>query len=272
MRELAPGVKIVPVSAERLGRDFRQDLDIVLSEAPGRSVHSLAVDATNGLELEPSSVSQLFLFALWLIRPTATHAVWRLTRDDDGATIVRQLDQFQFNPAEVESNISDEDLVRCSELLGKLAPIALQGRRLRTALVLSLRSCEALYWQASLVLAGAALEALLTYSTERGITKRLAKSFACLMESGSEARDDAYREFLEVYNYRSDLAHGRGFQYTESLANLEKLARCHRSLRRLWTRVLTDLSIQQALEEEDPGRAAFFGELTRGFHPPQDRP
>ncbi len=269
---LAPGVRITGRTAEELRVEFQPDLEYWLAKEPGTAMHSLAVDIPNGLSLRAAEVVQCFLFSLWVARPTRAHATWRLEKDADHFTGARYFDQFQFNRTDVEDEVNLADFAVSAATLPALAGIYGVGRRLKTALVLSVRGCESIAWQVSLICHGAALEALMTYSTSSGITKRLSKCFACLTETDQAQREIAYQEFMQLYSFRSDLLHGRGFDYTDGDENLRKLSRMQRALRSVWSLILVDPALRVELEREDVGRKAYFQTLCAGFAPPAPAP
>lgn len=113
----------------------------------------------------------------------------------------------------------------------------------------------------------AAAEALLTYATGPGITRRLSISYACLVETKPADRDRAFREFADLYRARSDIMHGR----THNVARADRLptlARFGDILRSLWRAVLSSPALIQALEGTDAQRQVWFAAQEAGYSPP----
>lgn len=140
--------------------------------------------------------------------------------------------------------------------------------RLHDALILTLTGCWSYRWQSGIICYAAAAEALLTYSTKPGITKRLSTSYACLVEAENSSRDHACREFLSLYSSRSNIMHGR----TKNIVPAERLkvlVGFQDALRKLWQQVLRSQNLMDCLEGTDEQREAHFRALESGYTPPK---
>ncbi len=272
--EVGAGMSLQRLHSSELGDSvFKNAIDAI--ETGLRSFDTcLVVEATDRPRLKPAVLSAAFLFALWLQRPTRAQACYRFERRGDAWRTTLLLDRFQFNRARVDDEVTLADLEAVGAVFPSLEDIAVDGRRLRTALMLSLRSCESKTWQVALICAVAAIETVLTYTKKakkgRGIAERLATCYACLIASSKTERDGAVGEFREIYGFRSDLVHGRGFDFMhdEADANLKKLARVQEVLRRVWGRVLRDATLRAELEKDDAAREVFFERVCRGYATP----
>ncbi len=109
-----------------------------------------------------------------------------------------------------------------------------------------------------------------SYSEDPGLTKRLAKSFACLVSETMDGRDARYQEFLKFYDVRSDIVHGRAHEHHESSQNLENLEHFSDRLRLAWQRVLSDSGIQEILEQGDTARKSWFTSRECGYTAPSE--
>ena len=163
------------------------------------------------------------LISLWLVKPTASHVAFRFKlgqgESADKKGVSRLYDRFAWLPDDAHEKFDDSDLQTLSLYYPALRDISYRRRRLNDALMLTLTGCWSHQWQAALICHAAAVEALLTYSTKSGITDRLAKSYACLVETQKTCRDTANEEFRKLYSVRSDIMHGR----TNNVASSERL-------------------------------------------------
>jgi hypothetical protein len=231
--------------------------------------HCLIVDSEGHTDDRETGI--LFLLALWLVRPTATKIGYRFVDFGVGnRRVARLIDQFQWNSANVAKKVNDTDLEVTATYFGRLALIALAGGRLRNALFLTLRGREASSWSVSFILLAAAVEALLTYSEQRGLTRRLARAFACITEIDQTSREEAYIEFRRLYVVRSDIAHGRAFHRDkDQQENIADLAKLENRLRTLWRCIIDRPTYQAALETDDTGRITFFAALEKDLVEPK---
>jgi len=108
---------------------------------------------------------------------------------------------------------------------------------------------------------------LSTYSTAPGITRRLATTYACVVEIQRASRDAAYKEFCTLYSVRSDIMHGRTHNVPCS-GRLPFLAGFQDVLRRLWRAVVSSPQLISVLEGSDAQREVYFSQLTSGYTPP----
>lgn len=273
---LGKGVSLEPISAQDLVAEFEGHFERSISRAIGHASRSLLVAKDNEFNLEPSEVSQIFLFALWLTQPTRAHTKWRFRWSGPQNAVVDTIyDHFQHNPTDPLGELTEVHLESVRVLMPRLAEISKHtSPRLRSAFVLSLRACEAFDWAVSLVCYVASLEHLLTYSDRKrtlkskgkpsrtnGSTWRLATAYASIIATQRPERDQAFQEFKRIYKFRSDIVHGRRFQYSDPNANLAKLAEVQTVVRRLWQAVLADPDVQTALAGDDATRAAYFKQL-----------
>lgn len=219
----------------------------------------------------PGEIENLVLLSLWLVTPTATQIPLRFYVNGGGAQgdgdAKRLLDRFMHLPDAAHNGFNDVSLQDASELFTKLPAVCAARGRLNDALLLTLTGCWDHAWQSALICHSAAAEALLTYATEGGITRRLAAAYACLTEADPLKRDAAFDEFYAVYAARSDIMHGRTHRI-ERDERLPTLARVQQLLRRLWRAVLSSPATIAALDGTDEERKAYFTELQLGYVPP----
>ena len=232
--------------------------------------HWLNFDWLEGAIPAPAEITNLVLLSLWLVKPTRTHIAFRFELGRDAAvnekSRKRLLDRFTWVAGATHTDIDDIDLKTASSYYSRLAALCPARGRLNDALLLTISGCWSHAWQVALICHAAAAEALLTYATGPGITRRLAKSYACVTETDAAKRSIAYREFVELYSVRSDIMHGR----THNVAatdRLPTLIRFQEVLRRLWRAVLSDPALPTVLEGTDTQREAHLQALERGFVP-----
>ena len=109
---------------------------------------------------------------------------------------------------------------------------------------------------------------MLTYSTRSGITRHLAITCACLLETHKTPRDVAFNRFLKLYEVRSDIMHGRTHNVPEA-NRLETLREFQDLLRRLWCTILTSPLLTSTLEGTDAGRQSYFLSIESGYVAPR---
>lgn len=224
--------------------------------------HWLRVIQSRGDRLSASEKLNSFLIALWIVRPTLTQVPFRFEEAQSGTKpFARHLDRFQWVRGQAAEDVRDEHLDTVARLLPELRAAYADGRRLRTALVLTLRGCFSRDWQSALVCFAAAAEAMLTYSREPGLTDRLAKSYAKLVSRSQPAAKRAQDHFKKLYALRSDIVHGRSYGRRNSGHNLRDLAAFSNLLRRLWSAVLVRPELRKGLDGDDQQREKVFSAL-----------
>lgn len=268
---VAPGVEIRRLQDrpdlcgldKTLAGDEQRDLS--------RVTHWFTFEWVAGEEPLPKEVVSLFLIALWLARPTKAHAKLRFELcTDPGAASggwFRLLDRFNWVPGATADKVADTDLTQAAHFFPMLRDRYVARVRLRNALSLTSAGCMARDWQVAFICHAAAAEAILTCATGPGITRRLALTYACLVENSVADRNRAFLEFRNLYSVRSDIMHGRAHNVAAT-DQLPTLARFETILRTLWRAVLTSPSLIHALEGTDVRRETVFRGLQAGYSPP----
>ena len=238
----------------------------------------LTFEYDKGKLLDASDITILFLVALWLEVPTKTHAMhlfeFSADKNSEEKTFTRCLDQFQWNRKQVVRDITSENIENAFRNFDLLIPIWKRKKRLSDALIMTVAGCMSYRWQIAYISFASAVETLLTYQERQGITKRLAKSYACLMETSIKRRNAEYRNFRQLYKIRSDIIHGRIRRIaktTEHKADkrLALLADFSSLLRNLFGKILVNKSIVSELEKGDNSRKQFFDKIEMGYNPPK---
>jgi hypothetical protein len=270
--ELTPGLRIRKFTK----KPDLQGLDATIADDEQTDAffyaqHWLTFHWNEGNEPSPAETVNLALVALWLVKPTRSHVAFRFELGHEAAagekSRSRLFDRFAWVPSATHMEFDDSDLESASSYYPALRNICCAGSRLNDALILTLTGCWSHQWQAALICHAAAAEALLTYSTAQGITRRLATSYACLVETQSASRDAAYRAFRTLYSVRSDIMHGRTHNVPPS-ERLPFLARFQDVLRMLWRAVISSPQVISVLEDSDAQREHYFSQLTSGYTPP----
>lgn len=253
-----------------------QGLDATLAEDEQTDAffyaqHWLTFHWNEGTEPSPAEMVNLALVALWLVKPTRSHVAFRFQLGQEAAagekSRSRLFDRFAWVPGATHEEFDDSDLQSTSSYYPALRNICCAGSRLNDALILTLTGCWSHQWQAALICHAAAAEALLTCSTARGITRRLATSYACLVETQRACRDAANGEFRTLYSVRSDIMHGRVHNVPPS-DQLPLLARFQNVLRTLWRVEISSPQLILVLDGSDTQREEYFSQLTSGYTPP----
>lgn len=218
----------------------------------------------------PAEIVNITLLSLWLTKPNRTNIPFRFELSQkpeaDQRSIVRLLDRFAWIPDIVDFQFEDTDLNNAATYFPLLCAICQARGRLNNPLYLTLAGCYSHQWQSALICFAAATEAILSFDSSRGITRRLATLYACLVEKQEKERDNAFREFFKLYNVRSDIIHGRTHNIP-SINRLPTLARFGDLLRRLWRVVLLSSEIR-VFEGSDAERKKYFLALQSGYKPP----
>ena len=235
------------------------------------SCHWLTYQWVDGAEPSSSEVINLVLLSLWLVKPIRSQVAlkFKIGREDaaNERTVSRLLDRFAWIPGTIDPDITDADLRLASTYYSVLEPLCRARGRLNNAMVLTVAGCWSHGWQTALICHAAAVETILTYSTARGLTRRLGTSYACLVESDVSGRDAAFSEFVSLYSVRSDIAHGRMHNIART-DTLPTLLRFQNLMRRLWSAVLTSKNHASALELDDAGREAYLTRVQSGYTAP----
>ena len=215
-------------------------------------------------EFTTSETINLVLLSLWLVKPNRVEAKLKFCIGKDQASgeksRQRLLDRMQWIALEEAESFSTQDIALASTLFFGLCEVYRRRGRLSNAMILTMTGCWSHYWQAALISHAAAIEAILTYSTEPGITRRLATSFASLVEDTPDGRRTAKEHFIELYNIRSDAMHGRVHNLEEG-QRLPSLSSFQGLLRDLWKVILANVQSVEALEGDDAERREFFERL-----------
>lgn len=277
--EFAPGVRIrrlgTALHENGLEQLLAEDLvkDMLSEEERRRALsarHCLGYDCEAEVVPSAGELVNLLLLSLWLVRPTQSRVSvrWRSFRDGR-RNVTRLLDRFSWIDNAVHSGFDDDDLRAASQLYGSLAKRCRARGRLNDALQLTLAGCWALRWQVALICHASAAETILTYSRDRGLTERLATSYACLTAAQTQQRDIAFAQFKQLYSLRSDVVHGRMHTVPDWHSTLVQFQEV---LRRLWRAVCRSDELVKSLEGQDDERRACLTKLAEGYRPPRNQP
>ncbi len=210
----------------------------------------------------------IFMLALWITQPTITQVRISFICKKNMYTVRRYLDRFQSNWQYEEVRIDNNVLRKVNEYTVSLVNIYLSRKRLYNSLLLILSGKFSISWQVAFICFSAAMEAILTYSDAPGITRRLAKAFACLSETVNSNRNSAYKRFMELYKIRSDIMHGRAMNYFDANINLKNLNNFELLLKKVWETILSSECFILELEKSDAERKSFFDKIENGYQPP----
>lgn len=237
--------------------------------------HWLSFEQSPDDKLSPSEKINIFLLVLWIALPTRVQVRFRfelLHKSGNGqeSHAVRYYDHFQWIEPQAKNHIETKHLQKLHKLIGGLETIYISHQRLWNSLVLTFNGCTTIYWQVAFICFTAAAEGILTYETGRGITNRLAKSFACLTKKAKRQRDAAYQTFKHSYNIRSDIMHGRiVYSAMKNKSKLKELAKFSDLLRKLWKVLILSQAIMAELEKDDTHRKTWFIKIEHGYNPPK---
>ena len=213
----------------------------------------------------------LVLLSLWLVKPNRVESrlKFKIGKNDFSGETGRSriLDRMQWNYVEENDPFTVSDIQAAIGYYAEFKKVYLSRLRLSNAMALTLNGCWSYFWQASLISHAAAIEAILTCSKRPGLTKRLAVSYACLVENEQTTRDNAFDEFIELYSIRSDAIHGRVHNLDEQ-ERLLSLSRLQSLLRVLWKKVLSDSRYMEILDKTDEEREMLFNEIQNGYCAP----
>lgn len=253
-------LRIVPAP-----NDFRWDVEgarYFLSEdereTARAAAHWIEIDQLGDDKTSAAAKINAFLIGLWIVRPTLTHVAIRFENGPDGVSVSRMLDRFQWIKDELHPDLREEHLARVRTLVPGLLRILGDRGRLNNALTLTFRGCVSIDWQSSFVCFAAALEGLLNYESHGGITQRLAANYCNLVTRYDAGSAKDHSAFVNLYNVRSEIVHGRAYERESSVRNVEELAACSQVLRRVWRVVLEHEEVREALEGDDTDRARLL--------------
>jgi hypothetical protein len=218
--------------------------------------HDWLIIDSDKIKLEDEVVLNTLLVAFWIFSPNKVS--YKYIFDDDGKCCYKNFSWFEFNEKDInKSEYTLKELSKIKTHFKMLEFITHTNGRLHTAFLNTLQGCMAFNWKTAFILYSAAIEALLTYKRSYGITNRLSKSYACLVEKDILMREQEYCIFSHLYNIRSDIMHGKVYNKNPD-DNLLSLSEFAYILRRLWQTILADLNIINNLEQQDADRESFF--------------
>lgn len=113
-------------------------------------------------------------------------------------------------------------------------------------------------WQAAFICWAAATEALLAYEQGPGVTGRLARAYARLVDDQKTPMAARIEHFKALYAVRSQIVQGRAHDRDDNEKNLEDMIAFSDTLRRIWGAALGSEETRFILESEDAARKRFF--------------
>ncbi len=251
--------------------EFLSNIEI---EELSHASHWLSFEQSSSDDLSSTEKINIFLLALWIIQPTIVQVCFKFEFqcEHDNINLIsphRLLERFQWIRQQAGDEITSNHLVKIQEIINPLKSIYLSRKRLWNSIVLTYNGCSTIHWQVAFICFSAAVEGMLTYDRGGGITKRLAKSYACLISDKKEQRDFAFHNFFNSYDIRSDIMHGRiVFSKKQGSDNINELTKLSNLLRELWERILLSKSYITELEKDDAGRKVFFSDIENCYNPP----
>jgi len=157
------------------------------------------------------------LISLWAAGPVKVFTKYKF-RDYNNVIIIH--DYFHHNRYINYKNANADILLISKKYYAYFKQIAKRNRRLNTALVTMFFGFISYQWKVAFICFSSALEAILTYDQGKGITKRLAKSYASFTEIKKIKRNKEYRNFINLYTLRSDIMHGKDRKFKNVNKNL----------------------------------------------------
>ena len=150
-----------------------------------------------------------------------------------------------------------KDFERIKKYFNSYVRILRNNKRLLLALDRTFRACTTDSWKVSFIMFTNSLEAILTYSRDPGVTKRLSKLYACFISEKNLIKDKLYKEFYNLYNLRSEIIHG-AYKRKRSKNNLKNLSRVSDLVRSIWRKILLDKTFLLEFEKDDKHREIFL--------------
>ena len=216
--------------------------------------------------LSPRPICNTILLSFWVLKPNQIETRYRFGDDN---SFFRQLDRFQFNRVDDNINFFNlGDLQNISTYYNSFCRINRHNKRLYIAKLNTFRGCLSYHWVVAFILYSSALEAILNYKRGYGLTKRLAKAYACLLANQKRERDALYKNFAMLYGIRSDIMHGKHRKWAKAQGNLKKLSELAILLRQLWQKILSDKDLESTLDKDNSARETFFKRLQKGYATP----
>lgn len=225
------------------------------------SDHWIEIDQPSHDTASAAAKINMFLIALWIVRPSLTHVSMRFEQGPDGLNVMRVLERFQWIKDQLHPDVKQEHLASVRAMVPALLRVHERRGRLSNALSLTFRGCISKDWQSSFICFSAALEGLLNYGRGGGVTERLATAYSKLLARYGESGSDDRQRFANLYNVRSAIVHGRAYERESSTRNLVDLTAGSDLLRKVWRIVLEHEAVLEMLEEEDTARQTFFASL-----------
>ncbi len=210
----------------------------------GQATHALVGRGISGANANIN----LFLLALWIVRPTKTRADFSFFRKGLSTSPSRYMDKFQPNPASISEELQDSDIDLAAKffLFFQHEAFGCPGR-LRTALQFSIFANFSIAWQVSFICHASSTETLLNCFNSPGITRQLAEAFSLICANNGGSRQDEFRQF---YDRRSDIVHGKGYLPNNPDENLNLLNQATCISRDLWQKVYSEQAYFEALKND----------------------
>ncbi|MDA3813963.1 MAG: HEPN domain-containing protein [Candidatus Cloacimonetes bacterium] len=221
-----------------------------------------------------SKIDDIFLHASWIqksfrlfIKFIFGHEISTISSNLQTPYAARILHRKRRNEYE-ESIIKMEleDLTNIKSNFCKLTVLYNKPSRLQLAATFTFWGILSMTWIEAYITFMTSFEFLLTHKSSYGVKKKLALACACILEDSDSSRNNIYTEFCKLYNFRSDIIHGKsqknidenGYEYLSRLSNL---------LRETWQRVLSDPTMIIMLQKSDTGRKGFIKSIQKNFEP-----
>lgn len=217
------------------------------------------------IDIEDEIILNTLLIAFWIFSSNKVSFKYIFNDYEQGCFI--NFSRFEFNEKDInKSDYTFDELTKIKEYFNLLVSVSQANGRIHTAISNTFQGCVAFNWKTAFLLYSAAVEALLTYKRGSGITRRLSKTYACLVETDFSKRKQEYTNFSYLYKIRSDIMHGsiNNSNPDDNLTNLSKFAVM---LRKLWQTILSDSNIINIIEKQDSDREIFFNKIETGFNP-----
>ncbi|MDO9577220.1 MAG: HEPN domain-containing protein [Candidatus Cloacimonadales bacterium] len=216
---------------------------------------------------ELTSYINIFQLALLITKPTKVKIPYKFNEFN----ISRYGYQFNFIK-KYTYKLTKKDILKVSEIYPVLLKIYQNDskiNRLKSAMVDVLSGCLTITWNSAYVLYMISLETLLTEGSKFGVKKKLASAYAILTENDLAKRQQAFKDFIDIYKIRSDIVHGKSFndKYNDGNLNLKELAKCRDMLRKLWQVILSSEEIIEKLSGNDKVRRKYFNLISGDWMP-----
>ena len=168
------------------------------------------------------------------------------------------MDRFNIVESEKQMNASDSKMDTICSIYPKIIDIRKNHERMNSAVTFTYRGCLENAWNVAYICFMAAFETILFNKMKSNMQGRLSMACGLILGDTLEEYHKYRKQFVKLYDIRSDILHGKAYTLVDSENNLDNLGNLSKLLRHTWIKILISDDLFNVTKSDDDTRTIWL--------------